>query len=207
MTRPIQVLARVGAVVAVVAVAAATSVGWGAAAAQAHAALVSTTPQQGATLAAAPKQVVLTFSDPLDPKLVRVAFTGPQRPTAPEATTSGNRVQVPLPDQGPGAYQLSYRVVSADGHPVSGRLRFTVASAGAGATPSGRPTSSGSGTSHSTATATGAAVGLAAGSDAASGSSGPNTAAVVGLVAAGAAVLVGLGVVLRRRARTRSGQG
>jgi copper resistance protein C len=41
----------------------------------------------------------------------------------------------------PGAYQISYRVGSADGHPITGTLTFTIASAPAAeATPSGPQT-------------------------------------------------------------------
>ena len=39
----------------------------------------------------------------------------------------GRTVDVRLPHGGPGAYTVVYRVVSKDGHPVSGRVSFTVA--------------------------------------------------------------------------------
>ena len=108
-------------------------------AASAHAELVSTTPQDGATLEEPPAEVVLTFNEPvqlLDDSMR--LFPGDGSPVALEAHVSSTEVIAPVPGElGDGSYALSYRVVSADGHPISGALTFTV---GDGHGPSSAPT-------------------------------------------------------------------
>jgi len=104
---------------------------WGQAA-WGHAALVSADPAPGAVLERAPDAVVLTFNEPVSVTALRLL--GPQGPAvdvAP-ADAGGRRIRVPLPGEAArGAYLLSWRVVSADGHPVGGTLDYAVgASAG-----------------------------------------------------------------------------
>ena len=96
--------------------------------AQAHARLVETVPADGATVGGLPGDVTLTFSDPLDPTFVRVKATAPDGPQPdPTVRVTGSTVRVTVADRGPGVYEVVYRVVSKDGHPVSGRVSFTVA--------------------------------------------------------------------------------
>ncbi len=53
-----------------------------------------------------------------------------------EVTTSGPTVSVDVAPLGPaGRYQVGYRVVSGDGHPVQGAVRFTLTKAGPGTPP------------------------------------------------------------------------
>ncbi|MFN0283518.1 MAG: copper resistance protein CopC [Kineosporiaceae bacterium] len=100
----------------------------------AHARLTGTSPADGATLEALPLTVRLTFSDPLDPQFVRVRVTGPQaaepvtaETTIAEPVVEGPTVTVPIPLGGrAGSWTVDYRVVSRDGHPVSGGLTFSV---------------------------------------------------------------------------------
>lgn len=92
----------------------------------AHAELISSTPADGAALGTAPATCSLTFSDELAAQFVRVALTTPAGSAAVTATTRGATVTMPVADAGPGTYRVAYRVVSADGHPVSGTLTFTV---------------------------------------------------------------------------------
>lgn len=95
--------------------------------ASAHAQLVETSPADGATVGAVPLNARLTFTDPIDPQFVRLRLTGPDGvATTPEPVVKQGVVTVPLTDGGPGEYVLVYRVVSKDGHPVSGRVAFTV---------------------------------------------------------------------------------
>lgn len=117
---------------------------WGQAA-WGHAALVSADPAPGAVLERAPDVAVLTFNEPVSVTALRLL--GPQGPAVDVAPVDagGRRIRVPLPaDAARGAYLLSWRVVSADGHPVGGTLDYAVgASAGpvradAAATPGGR---------------------------------------------------------------------
>jgi methionine-rich copper-binding protein CopC len=112
----------------------------GATPAYAHVALLSSDPEDGAKLAKAPSRVVLTFSDPLDASLTRVAVTIDDKPVtlASSARTEGNTVTVPLAGGG-GSYLVAYRVVGSDGHRIDGEIGFTVtgrsspAATGAGA--------------------------------------------------------------------------
>lgn len=105
--------------------------------AAAHAALISTDPPSGAHLARAPDHVSFTFSEHVT--LVRdglklVDATG-KNTTLPGATSVGSTVRVPLPAISDGAYVVSYRVVSADTHPVGGSIAFTVGTVAPGAAP------------------------------------------------------------------------
>ncbi|MFD8419147.1 copper resistance CopC/CopD family protein [Streptomyces sp. NPDC059466] len=102
----------------------------GAAPASAHAALTGSNPQQGAVVTQAPDQVSLTFSEKvaisdgalrvLDPKGKRVD-SGKAFET--DGTTYGVKLHSGLPD---GTFTVTYQVVSADSHPVSGAFTFSI---------------------------------------------------------------------------------
>ncbi|SHN87528.1 copper transport protein [Geodermatophilus obscurus] len=97
--------------------------------AAAHAELVSTDPGEGARLEEAPARVTLTFTEgvSLGAGHTRVLNASGERVDTGSATVEGDRVVVPLrsdlPDDG---YLVSYRVVSADSHPISGAFSFVV---------------------------------------------------------------------------------
>ncbi|MGP5732916.1 copper resistance protein CopC [Arthrobacter rhombi] len=100
----------------------------GAQAAYAHAELLSTTPENGAVLDEAPAEAVLTFNESVQliDGSIRL-FPGDDDPLILDAHVSNTSVIVTLPVDVPdGAYALSYRVVSADGHPISGAITFTI---------------------------------------------------------------------------------
>lgn len=103
----------------------------GAQAASAHAQLLSTTPEDGAVLEQAPTEVVLRFNETvrlLDGS-IRL-FPGDETPIVLDAHVKDTEVIAPLPDGlGNGRYALSYRVVSADGHPVTGAISFVIGEA------------------------------------------------------------------------------
>jgi|GEM_PF-881263 len=101
--------------------------------ANAHATIVSTTPQQGASLDTAPSEVRVVFDEP-------VTFAGLAHPTS-VIDERGGRVDaggggldasrtvltIPLRASIPdGVYISSWRVVSADSHPVGGSIQFGV---------------------------------------------------------------------------------
>jgi copper transport protein len=102
----------------------------GAAPVSAHAALTGSDPQQGAVVDKAPAQVSLTFSENvamsdgsvrvLDPKGRRVD-TGKTSDLG--GTTYGVKLHSGLPD---GTFTVTYQVVSADSHPVSGAFTFSI---------------------------------------------------------------------------------
>lgn len=103
--------------------------------AAAHNRLVSADPADGAALATGPGQVRLTFDQPVQSGFTTVTVTGPggTRWEGGEAEISGNSVTAPVSPLGPaGEYVIGYRIVSADGHPVSGTLRFRLTTTGTG---------------------------------------------------------------------------
>jgi methionine-rich copper-binding protein CopC len=105
--------------------------------ASAHNTLVSSTPSADASLDAGPRTVVLTFDQPVQEGegLNSVAVTGPDGKEwqGGSAKVDSNVVSAPLRELGPkGTYTIGYRIVSADGHPVSGKVTFTLTTAGDG---------------------------------------------------------------------------
>jgi methionine-rich copper-binding protein CopC len=107
----------------------------GAGPAAAHNALVSSDPPAGASLSTGPPRVTLTFDLPVNKGFNRITVTGPGNTTwnSGEVTASGNTASTAVVPLGPaGEYMIGYRVVSADGHPVTGTLRFRLTQAGNG---------------------------------------------------------------------------
>ena len=97
--------------------------------ASAHTALVKITPYAGAQLATAPTKVVLEFNEPVSKTfaVVVVSNGGGVSVARGKATVLGAKVTQTLsPDLASGAYRVAYRLVSADGHPVSGESKFTL---------------------------------------------------------------------------------
>ena len=96
--------------------------------ARAHTGLVEVAPADGAAVSTAPRQVVLTFASELDRSLAVVGLTGPSGPvdlpSAPEVT--GRRVAQEVGALSAGEHRVRFRVVAADGHPVTGETTFTV---------------------------------------------------------------------------------
>ena len=93
----------------------------------AHASLVKSEPADGAILAAPPSALTLTFNEPVTPLVMRVV--GPTGVTfAPRSVVAENTTITiaGLPDLSSGTHVLSWRVSSADGHPVGGALMFSV---------------------------------------------------------------------------------
>jgi len=99
--------------------------------ARAHAALLETAPADGAALVQGPREILLRFDEPVTPIVVRV-LRGDGTAVPSEARAEDSVVRVALPAAlAAGGYVVSYRVTSADSHPVGGAFVFTV---GAGAT-------------------------------------------------------------------------
>jgi copper resistance protein C len=95
--------------------------------AAAHNTLVSSDPADGARLTNAPQRVTLVFDQPLPQGLNTITITGPggTRWETGEVTTRGNSMSVAMRPPGPaGEYLIGYRIVSADGHPLTGVVRF-----------------------------------------------------------------------------------
>jgi copper transport protein len=97
----------------------------------AHAVLLESSPAENAVLAEAPERVVLRFNEPVRPAVVRLLRASDEASVAlgrPQVSDTELRVALPtgLPD---GSYVLSYRVTSADGHPVVGSFVFAIGAA------------------------------------------------------------------------------
>ncbi|MFL6117875.1 MAG: FixH family protein [Catenulispora sp.] len=109
----------------------------GAGPASAHATVVSTSPGDGQVLVGAPSAVSVTFDEPVelefgalrvfDPSGARVDDGDPAHP-AGRGDTVTVRVRGGLPQ---GTYTASWRVISADSHPVAGAFTFSVGAASA----------------------------------------------------------------------------
>jgi copper transport protein len=98
----------------------------------AHASLLQSDPAPGAVLQQAPKVITLSFSEPVDASFgaVRVYDSDSARLDRGGVETSNNVVKLRLPDLDDGSYVVTWRVTSADSHPVSGAFTFQVGSAG-----------------------------------------------------------------------------
>ncbi|MFM9592648.1 copper resistance CopC/CopD family protein [Streptomyces scabiei] len=96
----------------------------------AHAALTGSDPQQGSVVQDAPDQVSLTFSEKvaMSDGAVRVYDPkGKEADTGKVTELGGNSYSVGLHSGLPnGTFTVTYQVVSADSHPVSGAFTFSV---------------------------------------------------------------------------------
>lgn len=132
----------------------------GALPASAHAALVRSSPTSGSTLTAVPPEVALTFNESIDPQFTSVTVkSGSTTASTGKPTVEGPTVYQSLdPRMDEGTYTVSYRVTSADGHPVSGSYTFTYKSSGgedpepSGSSTSKTPTTSTPSTSSTSST-------------------------------------------------------
>jgi methionine-rich copper-binding protein CopC len=190
----------------------------GALSASAHNYLVSSSPAAGSTVDAPPSEVTLTFNDViLDLGAAGGAGTGGDasagsapaaggssvvQVTGPDgqgthfetgcATDAGRAVSVPVALGGSGEYRVTWRVVSADGHPVSDSIAFTYQAPAGAAASAGTPDGLGCAAAQDGATT----------SDGAAGSADPGSSAADPGAAAGQeegvapylGVIVGVGI-------------
>ncbi|SMX93579.1 MULTISPECIES: copper resistance protein CopC [unclassified Brevibacterium] len=103
--------------------------------ASAHDQLVSSNPEDGSTVDQQPEWIEMTFSGEVQEvgSEVKVVIDG-KNVSAGELAVDGKKLTVALPDNlKPGDYKVTWRVVSQDGHPISGDFDFTISDAeGAG---------------------------------------------------------------------------
>ncbi len=112
-------------------VAVATTFVLGVAPASAHATLLTTEPAPGTVLDAAPQAITLRFNEPVESSLGsvrvfdgdahRVVAGAPHHPAGDHSV-----VRSSLPDLDGGTYVVTWRVVSADSHPVDGSFTFQI---------------------------------------------------------------------------------
>lgn len=119
---------------------AAGALGIGASVAQAHAELTQTSPAENAVLSAPPTSLRLTFNEDLLSNFAMLTVAvGKSAPRAVRAAVDGRTMTAAVPAGRPGAgrWTVTYRIVSVDGHVMSGTLRFTVSGTSAAAATAG----------------------------------------------------------------------
>ncbi len=100
-----------------------------------HNELLSSDPLDSAQLEVGPARITLTWDLPAQRGFSTIIVTGPDgnQWQAGPATEDGTVVSAPVRPLGPaGGYRAAYRIVSADGHPVRGEVRFTLTTPGTG---------------------------------------------------------------------------
>ena len=97
-------------------------------AARAHAFLDHASPLVGSTVPAAPHEVVMTFTQSLEPSFSTVEVTGPNgaRVDQGKPQISGNSMRIGLKPSGPGAYHVHWHALSVDTHTTQGSFTFHV---------------------------------------------------------------------------------
>jgi methionine-rich copper-binding protein CopC len=154
----------------------------GAVPASAHAHLVRVVPGDGATVTTAPARVRLVFDENVRTPAA-VVVTGPSgtRVEQGPAQVLDNTASVRVHVMAAGRYNVAFRVVSADGHPVSAQTSFRFTPGG-----SAQPGMAQQNTTH------------AEGHEAASAGGGFSRGRVIGIVA-GAGLIAGLALLTVRR--------
>ena len=96
--------------------------------ASAHAFLDHAEPRVGNTVATAPREVTLWFTQKLEPAFSSVAVTNSagQRVDTGKTRVSGNQMSVSLRSGGAGTYRVNWRVLSVDTHTTDGSFTFRV---------------------------------------------------------------------------------
>jgi methionine-rich copper-binding protein CopC len=102
-------------------------------AAQGHSALVASTPKNGAVVKTFPKSFSLTFNEEIlklpgkDPSRVQLIAPNLARISLGKVTIAQEVLTVPMSKAAvrAGKYRLTYRVVSNDGHVITGQISFT----------------------------------------------------------------------------------
>jgi copper transport protein len=99
----------------------------GTSAARAHASLIRSEPVDRAVIAGPPPAVALTFNEPVSPLVFRLLDPAGDVTELKGITANGATIRVALPvGLSRGTHLLSWRVISADSHPVGGAVTFSV---------------------------------------------------------------------------------
>lgn len=100
----------------------------GATGARAHAFLDHASPLVGSTVAAAPHEVALFFTQNLEPAFSSVEVTDGSgaRVDTGKAAVSGNTMRIGLKSVGAGTYRVRWHALSVDTHTTEGSFTFHV---------------------------------------------------------------------------------
>ncbi len=100
-------------------------------AARAHAFLQTATPAVGSTTAQAPAQVVITFTEGVEPAFSTIAVQDAHGASMAagiaHAQGDATRLAVPLRPLPPGRYKVTWHATATDTHKTQGDYSFTVA--------------------------------------------------------------------------------
>lgn len=168
--------------------------------AQAHDTLVSSDPAPDSVLDSVPTEVTLTFSGEIvgdgGANAIVVTDASGAEVNGGELTVNGETVTQPLsPDAGGGTFGVVWRVVSSDGHPISGEFMYQVAA------PAPTPTASESEIAEPAAEVTDSPSAVPAAPPADEDSEGLGVWAITGIAALVLALIVLITAFVRRRAQ------
>ncbi len=95
----------------------------------AHAFLKRASPAVGSTVATAPRQLTLWFTEDLEPAFSRIEVSNAKgvRVDVGKAHIGGNTMRVGLKHLSPGTYAVRWHALSVDTHKTQGKFNFTVA--------------------------------------------------------------------------------
>jgi len=96
--------------------------------AHAHARLLESTPADGSTLQAAPRQLQLVYSEAVRLTVLTIQAAGEATPRklAPLPPQAAAKFTIDLPPLAAGSYQLKWRALSDDHHVAAGSISFVV---------------------------------------------------------------------------------
>ncbi|MFV0253536.1 MAG: copper resistance protein CopC [Beutenbergiaceae bacterium] len=168
--------------------------------ASAHSELLDSTPADSTELAVPPTEVVLEFNEEMVAMGTEVVVADPDGTAVStgEPVVAGVTVTQAIDADVAGYYTVTWRTVSADGHPISGEFNFTVTNAAA-TTAAAEPSTSSSATSSAppqSQTQTGSTTATATDSE-------PDGGALPWIIGA---VVVAIGVAVALMARRRKAQ-
>ncbi|KPM55124.1 copper resistance protein CopC [Frankia sp. R43] len=177
-------------------------------AAWAHSTVLRTEPGDGSTVNAPPDRISLVFNEPVWTDYATVVVTGSDGRTLQTGPPQviETTLTVPLRGATPGEYHVTWRVVSADGHPITGEFSFTATAAGPAASTTATATA-GPATSASASASAPVSTSVAAGAAATTPPAQPAPPKegedwwIIGLLIAALVALGGAYVVFRRRKR------
>jgi copper transport protein len=96
-------------------------------AAFAHASLIRSEPADRAVVALPPSILTLIFNEPISPVVLRLVRPSGDTIELKDVVANNATLTIALPERlTPGTHLLSWRVISADSHPVGGALTFSI---------------------------------------------------------------------------------
>jgi copper transport protein len=101
-----------------------------------HATLTSSVPAGRSVVATAPKEIRLAFNEPVTPLVLKLVASHAPTVFLDRYRSEGRSLVVDAPvEMTPGTYVFSWRVISIDGHPITGTVQFSVGAPSPGLPP------------------------------------------------------------------------